>query len=625
MDILTCISTAENTHAILLELQIYIKDSNQDFVCGAVRCVGRITDAEPKVLDACIQGIMNLLLCTKSVIVASECVTVLRQMIQQNSLSPVSNRVMHQLVKLLITDMEDPIARSSVVWLVAEFHSALHKIAPDVLRILAKGFALEHTATKMQTLNLAVKQSLRLPDDEKVQALATYVLEMARYDLDTDLRDRARFLTALLGLAPAAEDGSEVAVDENALAELAEHAHAILLAPKLPPVTLLRSMDIDGVPAYSVGSMSSIVGHYCIGYEKLPPWSKVYADSSVRENFKLDGLEVDKLISSGFSRSLETVKEKSVDDLQIFYGDKRREIVSSSSESNSAVESVSSEEESDSSESESDSGSAVTSDSSDSEVSKLPASVHSKSSQGSKPINTSSSKNLVGVLSHETTTSQPDKKSGVVMRGGIRRVAKRTNNPSSSSDTTNQASSVISNNLLGFDQLQLGGNNEGKDLTSLLETEPHVSNQQKTAVDSLDVLFIESNKSVLSANQTSLQSSKISSMSFLDEVQDNAVVSKRDAILHSKVGPTEAFSATSSTIGDFAGLTMAPIATSIQKSNTVTVPEILSEPKILLKSELGGGLYVQMQFYYGGTTTHNKSGLWRAVLRIENVKEQPIR
>ena len=34
----------------------------------------------------------------------------------------------------------------------------------------------------------------------------TYVLEMSRYDMDTDLRDRARFMTAMMGLAPSSEN-----------------------------------------------------------------------------------------------------------------------------------------------------------------------------------------------------------------------------------------------------------------------------------------------------------------------------------------------------------------------------------------------------------------------------------
>ena len=48
-------------------------------------------------------------------------------------------------------------------------------------------------------MNLAIKLSLRLPEDENVQSLMTYVLEMARYDMDTDLRDRSRFMTAMMG------------------------------------------------------------------------------------------------------------------------------------------------------------------------------------------------------------------------------------------------------------------------------------------------------------------------------------------------------------------------------------------------------------------------------------------
>jgi len=67
---------------------------------------------------------------------------------------------------------------------------------------------------------------LKVPDDENVQSLSTFVLEMARYDVDTDLRDRSRFMTAMMGLAPSSENaaGEAVQVDEDSLAELADHA-----------------------------------------------------------------------------------------------------------------------------------------------------------------------------------------------------------------------------------------------------------------------------------------------------------------------------------------------------------------------------------------------------------------
>ena len=189
---------------------------------------------------------------------------VLRQLLQQNPSADVANKVLHQLVKLLIIDkggIEASQARSSVVWLVGEFHDMLSKVSPDILRILAAGFMDESTETKLQILNLAIKLALRLPDDENVQSLMQYVLEMSRYDTDTDLRDRSRFMTALMGLAPSNEgdSGEAPVIDEEALEELNEHAMGIMLSPKLPPVTLLGSVDVEGLPNFNVGSLSSLV------------------------------------------------------------------------------------------------------------------------------------------------------------------------------------------------------------------------------------------------------------------------------------------------------------------------------------------------------------------------------
>jgi AP-3 complex subunit beta len=184
-------------------------------------------------------------------VVVAECVVVLRQLLQQNAYNTnnkVSVKILHQLVKLLIIEggiENDPLARSSIVWLVGEFHQILSKVAPDILRILASGFTgcyikyflfandfksslEESTETKTQILNLAVKQSLHLPDNEKIQLLMTYILEMSRYDTDTDLRDRSRFMTALMGLAPSSSSDSHSA-NEDALAELNEHAKVFFI------------------------------------------------------------------------------------------------------------------------------------------------------------------------------------------------------------------------------------------------------------------------------------------------------------------------------------------------------------------------------------------------------------
>lgn len=234
LDILTSLSHKDNTQVILKELQIYLKDTNEKFVCAAVRMVGQIADADPAVSGACMEGVMHLLLCTKAPALVSECVVVLRQLLQQNIKSATSLKILRQLAKMLIIEngMEEPLARSSIVWLIGEFHRVLTDVAPDILRILASGFADECTETKTQIMNLAIKLSLQLQDDENVQHLMTYVLEMARYDTNTDLRDRSRFMTSMMGLAPSTESeeaAAESTVDEDALAELNEHAPSTTL------------------------------------------------------------------------------------------------------------------------------------------------------------------------------------------------------------------------------------------------------------------------------------------------------------------------------------------------------------------------------------------------------------
>lgn len=73
-------------------------------------------------------------------------------------------------------------------------------------------FACVVFCMRKQVLNFAVKLALRQPEDTRVQSLASFVLEMARFDLSHDLRDRARFMTAMLGLATADEGVDEAAL-----------------------------------------------------------------------------------------------------------------------------------------------------------------------------------------------------------------------------------------------------------------------------------------------------------------------------------------------------------------------------------------------------------------------------
>ncbi len=86
--------------------------------------------------------------------------------------------------------------------------------APDVLRKAVKSFTsdvsfsveshgrsltiFQAIEVKLQVLTLAAKLYVLAHQNDTIRKLVQYVMSLARYDTDYDLRDRGRFLSALL-------------------------------------------------------------------------------------------------------------------------------------------------------------------------------------------------------------------------------------------------------------------------------------------------------------------------------------------------------------------------------------------------------------------------------------------
>jgi len=225
-------------------------------------------------------------------------------------------------------------ARSEVVLIVSEFRGTLWPMIPDILRCLAKSFMLEATNTKLQIMNLAIKVHLDMrmrggsadsgvttgvtgvngfssENSGIIEGLMLYILELARYDEDFDLRDRARVLTALVGLKPVADtkeaamleletenlsgvgntstggaSGAGSAVEDASLASLSELA-AAALSPSAadvarilgPPPVRCTTMPSNAFAAptaplgpYLFGSLSHVVQHEVRGFRPLQAW-----------------------------------------------------------------------------------------------------------------------------------------------------------------------------------------------------------------------------------------------------------------------------------------------------------------------------------------------------------------
>lgn len=65
--------------------------------------------------------------------------------------------------------LQVPMARASILWLIGEYCEHVPKIAPDVLRKMAKSFTNEEDIVKLQVINLAAK--LYLTNSKQVSGM----------------------------------------------------------------------------------------------------------------------------------------------------------------------------------------------------------------------------------------------------------------------------------------------------------------------------------------------------------------------------------------------------------------------------------------------------------------------
>lgn len=298
MELLTLIFPHAALHLqslILQELEHFSHSSSFDMVREAVQAIGRCAQSSPSTSAKCFQVLLKQISSFDNMLV-SEVLAVMRHLIQRD---PAAH---HKTIVRLARNLDrtsSPQARATIIWLVGEFAvleaqagdgETQPGIAPDVLRILAKGFATESEEVKGQIVLLAAKcyllwlqqqaaksqGALNANDDSSaaqsdqadhfstanaehpVPKLWEYILLLSRYDTSYDLRDRARLFRNLLA-----------APSSTQLADL------LLLAPKPVPHAPSPSESRKGL---LIGSTTLILGsdvaglHGLPGYEELPPW-----------------------------------------------------------------------------------------------------------------------------------------------------------------------------------------------------------------------------------------------------------------------------------------------------------------------------------------------------------------
>ncbi|KAJ5159924.1 uncharacterized protein N7482_006928 [Penicillium canariense] len=319
LEILTIIFPHCGKHwkgVIISELEHFSKCTDPEMVRESVRAIGRCAQGDVATAGMCLRILLNQISSLDGNLV-SESLTVIRHLIQQDS-SSHTQTVIQLVTHLGITT--NPDARATIIWLVGEFAGADpgHNIAPDVLRILIKGFTDETEIVKQQIVLLGAKvylhhllqnpsqessepatSALQPPanlgqeiqyewsegqSEEKVETdevqqpeevneesedritlLWRYILLLARYDTSYDLRDRARLYKSLL----ASPSSTQL-------------ANLLLLAPKpvphAPSPSETRKDLLLGTATLVVGQDAGI--HGLRGYVNLPDWVELGQEPS---------------------------------------------------------------------------------------------------------------------------------------------------------------------------------------------------------------------------------------------------------------------------------------------------------------------------------------------------------
>jgi AP-3 complex subunit beta len=169
-----------------------------------------------------------------------------------------------------IETIQIPDARASMIWVIGEYCEKIPLLAPDVLRQLAKSFPEEESVVKLQVLNLGAK--LHLTNPEQTTQLFLYVLNMAKYDSNYDIRDKARVMRTILLSTDAPK--------------LSARAKELFMSKKPTPQN--RSPSEERL-RWALGSLSALVKHTAFGYQELPDFPEVAPDPAVRNVVVISG------------------------------------------------------------------------------------------------------------------------------------------------------------------------------------------------------------------------------------------------------------------------------------------------------------------------------------------------
>ncbi|KAF7330482.1 AP complex subunit beta [Mycena venus] len=296
-------------HVVYLHVasQDYADDPDDEIVSDAISAIGRCAHSIPECTQQCLTALITMIKNHrgKFYAVVSSAVMVLKYLVQSqlatassSSFAAVAATAQQSPLKIIaqlarrIDDIKHAQARACVLWLVGQYSASnepssgpegVVEWAPDVLRKSAKGFAAESPLVKLQIITLAAKLLVLSPSDRTLSLISGYVLSLAKYDLNYDVRDRARMMTSLLsGLGLSEVVGAKDPDQESRGGVILrrEQVRLVLFDGKIGVVDTQEELDLN---VAALGSLGMITHKPMHGDSVLPDWLERGVESSLRD------------------------------------------------------------------------------------------------------------------------------------------------------------------------------------------------------------------------------------------------------------------------------------------------------------------------------------------------------
>ncbi|KZP00657.1 hypothetical protein CALVIDRAFT_533665 [Calocera viscosa TUFC12733] len=304
LHLLVALLNEDNQSTLLREFKDCLRDTCDSVVVEAIHAIGRCARLVPTARDECLRALMGLMRSHHDVAVNAAVLVLKSLIISFATTDAAAATSLISRLALRLPRVKHAQARAAIIWLVGQYAAdessaslpanghpdipaGVARWAPDVLRQGAQTFAVEADPVKLQLITLAAKLVVLSPADNRLSLLSQYVLSLARYDSNYDVRDRARMIGSLLQGVNAKAAGSSVWSEEvveespGGVVLRKEQVRVVLFGGKVPPPD--TSFGGDRHPDAVLGSLALILNKSVEGNRVLPEWPEEGTDSSLRE------------------------------------------------------------------------------------------------------------------------------------------------------------------------------------------------------------------------------------------------------------------------------------------------------------------------------------------------------